>query len=230
MEELALASFSACCAGELVFNIWGAVLRREDCIRTWTETKPQQEWNPVKDFTEHLLRLVLFAATDIRSDQTESLLWWKLEVQQNSPQPPSYCQLPHSWSWASYQPPSSLMSTTEQSLKGRKQYARKPGLEETGTWHWRPQQTRTSFGPSERLRTEREGGTPSLQLRWVSHSLAGDCWDVKDKSRLLSTDGIFRPAYPSAASLMWVSCTHWSTIRRQFRFLESQPSAWHHRD
>jgi hypothetical protein len=34
MEELALASFSACCAGELVFNIWGAVLRREDCIRT----------------------------------------------------------------------------------------------------------------------------------------------------------------------------------------------------
>jgi hypothetical protein len=30
IEELALASFSACWAGELVFNTWGAVLRRKE--------------------------------------------------------------------------------------------------------------------------------------------------------------------------------------------------------
>lgn len=34
MEELALASFSACCAGVGELNTWGAVLRREDSIRT----------------------------------------------------------------------------------------------------------------------------------------------------------------------------------------------------
>lgn len=33
MDELALASFSACWAGELVFNTWGAVLRRMEHIR-----------------------------------------------------------------------------------------------------------------------------------------------------------------------------------------------------
>jgi hypothetical protein len=33
MDELALASFSACWAGELVFNTWGAVLRRKKNIR-----------------------------------------------------------------------------------------------------------------------------------------------------------------------------------------------------
>lgn len=33
MDELALASFSACWAGELVFNTWGAVLKGMEHIR-----------------------------------------------------------------------------------------------------------------------------------------------------------------------------------------------------
>ena len=49
MEELALASFSACCAGELVFNIWGAVLRREDRITT--------HWLRVCYLRAHMFRL-----------------------------------------------------------------------------------------------------------------------------------------------------------------------------
>lgn len=47
MEELALASFSACWAGKTVFNTWGAVLRREDLVRTLTKTR--QEGNPVSN-------------------------------------------------------------------------------------------------------------------------------------------------------------------------------------
>lgn len=45
-EELALASFSACWAGELVFNTWGAVLRREEHVRLHTENSDPQEGNP----------------------------------------------------------------------------------------------------------------------------------------------------------------------------------------
>lgn len=40
-EELALASFSACWAGELVFSTWGAVLRREQhCQATHRNKAP----------------------------------------------------------------------------------------------------------------------------------------------------------------------------------------------
>lgn len=45
-EELALASFSACWAGELVFSTWGAVLRREKPVRPHIATRPLQEGNP----------------------------------------------------------------------------------------------------------------------------------------------------------------------------------------
>lgn len=41
-EELALASFSACWAGELGFSTCGAVLRKEKNVRPHKETRPLQ--------------------------------------------------------------------------------------------------------------------------------------------------------------------------------------------
>ena len=175
MEELALASFSACCAGELVFNTWGAVLKREDRIRTWTETKLQQEWNPVKDF------YWAFAMSGA------VCCYWHKEWQDRIPAlmelrgPAEFTSIPkllpapsllelgklpapffpgvHNWTRAWRE-----VSSMQDSLGW-----------ETGTWCWRTQQIRMSFSPSERLRAEWGGDTPSLQLRWVWHSLAGDC-------------------------------------------------------
>lgn len=49
-EELALASFSACWAGELVFNTWGAVLRREEHVRPHTENSDPREGNSVLEW------------------------------------------------------------------------------------------------------------------------------------------------------------------------------------
>lgn len=53
MEELALASFSACWAGELVFNTWGAVLKRMEHIRA-VQKQSLQSRNPCI-LTEQLL-------------------------------------------------------------------------------------------------------------------------------------------------------------------------------